>query len=125
MRAYAVPLVIVLGLACLSGCGGATMAPVKGRVMCDGKPVANASVTFNPVPGDDKDITPGKPGTGYSDAEGYFVLSTYKPADGALVGQHRVRVWVDDTNPAKCKRNTVVVKEVKAENNVIDIELFP
>ena len=39
-------MVIVL----LAGCSGPTMAPVKGRVVCHGKPVSAAAVVFSPVP---------------------------------------------------------------------------
>jgi hypothetical protein len=66
----------VFGL--LVGCGQ-SLAPVKGRVTCNGKPVAEAQITFNPVGKDATDKEAGKPGTGFTDAEGNFVLSTYRP----------------------------------------------
>ena len=91
--------------------------------MFEGKAVANAAVTFSPMPKDEKDREPGRSGTGFTDAEGYYVISTHKPYDGALVGQHRVRVALDDANPARCKRNTYVVLEVKADGNELNIEL--
>src|SRR5262245_18949006 len=115
--------VFLTGLLLLPGCGEGTMAPVKGRVLCDGKPVGQASVIFSPVPKSEADKEPGKPATGQTDAEGNYVLSTYKPFDGAHVGEHQVTVTLEVTNPARCKLSTKVVKEVKPGNNEVDIEL--
>ena len=38
---------------------------------------------FHRSPKSEKDMEPGKPGTGFTDEEGMFVLSTYKELDGA------------------------------------------
>ena len=72
------------------------MAPVRGRVVCDGKPVNQASLIFSPVPRNEDATEAGKPATGFTDAEGKYVLSTHRALDGALVGQHRVTVTLDD-----------------------------
>src|SRR5262249_13168360 len=114
---------LLLGLAALSGCGGRSLAPVRGRVTCNGKPVVAASITFSPVPGSEGDRDAGKPGTGFTDAQGSYQLSTYKPYDGALVGQHRVLVALDDTNHARCKKEKRTTLEVKPGPNELDIEL--
>lgn len=117
-------LALVAGAALLlPGCGGPKMAPVEGRVMWKGKPIKEASVTFNPVPKDDKDREPGKPATGFTDEDGRFVLSTYRPRDGALVGPHDVVIALDETNPAKAKRTTKLTKEVTDGKNEITIEI--
>jgi hypothetical protein len=116
----------VVGLALTAGCGSSTMAPVKGRVTFKGRPVAEAYVTFSPGPRFDGDKEPGKPATGQTTADGQFVLSTYKPYDGALIGKHRVVVFLDDTNPTKCKRNKRFEVEVKpGTNDLPDIEMDP
>jgi hypothetical protein len=99
------------------------MARVKGRVTCNGQPVANAHLTFSPVPPSEGDLEAGRPATGFSDAEGRFVLSTHKSHDGALVGKHRVVVTLDDTNPARCKRLTHLVREVGPKDNDLTVEL--
>ena len=112
-----------LVLVFLAGCGGPVMAPVKGRVTCNGKPVAEAAVTFNPAARSEEDKEPGKPATGFTDADGNYVLSTFKNYDGALVGKHRVTVMLDDTNPAKCKREKQFVREVRAGSNELAFEL--
>src|SRR5262245_40614367 len=97
-RLFAVFIVAVL----LAGCSGPRMSPVKGQGTCTGKPVAEAAITFSPMPRFEKDLEPGKPATGFTDAEGNYTLSTFKNYDGALVGKHRVTVVLDDTNPARC-----------------------
>jgi hypothetical protein len=116
-------------VACLfvaAGCSSSTMAPVKGRVMFKGLPVAEANVTFSPAPRFEGDKEPGKPATGFSGADGRFALSTYKPYDGALIGKHRVVVFLDDTNPTKCKHNKRFEVEVKpGTNDLPDIEMDP
>src|SRR5207237_9238261 len=114
------------GVVLAAGCGSSTMAPVKGRVTFKGKPVAEAYVSFSPAPRFDGDKEPGKPATGQSTTDGQFVLSTYKPYDGALIGKHRVVVFLDDTNPTKCKRNKRFEVEVKpGSNDLPDIEMDP
>ena len=107
----------------LSGCGGPVMAPVKGKITCNGKPVKAAAVTFSPVPASEGDKEAGKPATGFTEEDGTFVLSTFKTRDGAIVGQHKVLVMIDETNPAKCPRETRITWEVKPGDNVVEIEL--
>jgi hypothetical protein len=116
-------LLLLVGLALVPGCAKPTMAPVKGRVTCHGKPVADAAVTFAPVPRAGEEKEPGKAATGFTDAEGNFTLSTYRNYDGALIGQHSVTVSLDDRNPARCSRTTKTSKEVKPGRNEIDIDL--
>jgi hypothetical protein len=99
------------------------IAPVRGRVTCNGRPVAQASLIFSPIPSSDEDQQPGKPATGFTDAEGNYVLSTYKALDGARVGPHRVTITLDDTNPARCQRLTHLKLEVARGRNELDIEL--
>jgi len=78
---------LALGILAPAGCGPKkpVTAPVAGRVLLDGKPVAEAAVLFQPVDG-------GVPARGGTDAEGRFGLSTFARDDGALVGRHRVVV---------------------------------
>jgi hypothetical protein len=100
------------------------MAPVKGRVMFNGKPVADASLTFSPLGAEGQKET-GKSGTGYTDANGYFELSTFKNYDGALIGNHSVTVMLPDTHPAKCKRSKQLPLEVKPGENEFTVEMDP
>lgn len=80
----------------LVGCGGSSLdeyptAPVTGRVICDGAPVANVRVYFNPIRSDGS-INAGRPGWATAGSDGSFVVTTYEAEDGAVVGRHRVMV---------------------------------
>jgi hypothetical protein len=108
----------------VAGCGR-SIVPVKGRVTFDGKPVTEAAVTFNPLPKKEDDLEPGKPATGYTDADGKYALSTYKNYDGALVGKHRVNIALDDTNPARCKRSKQLDVEVAPGQTEFNFEMDP
>lgn len=85
---------VVLPLAMLAvvGCGssGPRVQLVVGKVMLDGKPVANASVGFSPV-------SPGKgmPAAGTTDEAGVFRLTTFgggKAEKGAVAGDYVVTI---------------------------------
>lgn len=70
-----------------AGCGKAkpATAPVIGRVLLDGEPIAAAAVMFEPLDG-------GVPARGSTGGDGSFTLSTFARDDGALVGRHRVSI---------------------------------
>jgi hypothetical protein len=80
---------------CSLGCNGgrddkwlqarAKTVPVSGVVTLDGKPVEAATVVFFATSAD-------LAATGSTDAEGRFVLRTYEPSDGAVLGQHEVMI---------------------------------
>ena len=78
-------------LAAASGCGKSKLetAEVEGTVTLDGKPLANAVVTFTPVV-KTKDIE-APASSGKTDDKGHFklaVISTGEP--GAVIGKHQV-----------------------------------
>ena len=77
----------------LPGCNESrvTLAPVSGVVRFDGNPLANARVIFEPQAA--------RPSVGYTDAKGNFVLEHSPGRLGALVGQHRVRITMDNSEP--------------------------
>jgi len=60
--------------------------PVRGQILVEGKPAAQAIVTFHPVGSE----TP-RP-SAQTDAEGYFSLTTYENGDGAPEGKYAVTV---------------------------------
>jgi len=74
------------------GCGGeANVAPIVGVVTLDGKPLAGASITTQPIASGDKN--PGSGSFGKTDQEGRFELELVTPAmKGAVVGEHRVMI---------------------------------
>jgi hypothetical protein len=123
MRSLSLIAAVFIGLMSC-GCSSQPMAPVKGRVMFNGKPVKAAAVTFSPAGAAGQKET-GKPGTGFTDDDGNFQLSTFSNYDGALVGNHAVLVTLDDTNPAKCKREKSLTLEVKSGPNEFTIEMDP
>jgi hypothetical protein len=80
------------------GCGSDPyqMAPVRGRITCQGKPAVGGVVTFQPIDAPGKTGRPaGHSGTasqGTVEADGTFTLTAMdgKSGAGALVGPHRV-----------------------------------
>jgi hypothetical protein len=85
---------LLLGLLVALGCGGKgtqpeklPTSPARGIVTYQGKPVANAGVSFVSL---DNKIR----GAGKTDGVGSFVISTYGQEDGAPPGKYRVTVAV-------------------------------
>jgi hypothetical protein len=107
----------------LPGCGQSSLAPVHGRVTCHGKPVPQAGIIFSPVPKEATDRQAGKAAAGSTDANGRFVITTYKSGDGALIGKHRVSIVLDNTAKAPCGHSKIVTREVKTGDNNFDIEM--
>jgi hypothetical protein len=112
------------GLACLVfpalaalGCGSSgNLAPVSGVVTLDGKPLANALVSFQPIAGQGGTAGVGSYGT--TDAAGkYSLRTTDTDAPGAVVGNHSVvidlKVESDDRDP----RSRPPVKALPAKYN--------
>lgn len=84
----------VCSLALMIGCGSESgLAPVKGRVLMNGQPLAGAAVMFHPEGG-------GMPATGVTDSNGDFEMETSQ-VKGAAIG----------------KNNVSVSKQVNAESN--------
>jgi hypothetical protein len=83
----------------LAGCGGSNeyeTTPVSGVVTCEGKPVANATVNFTPLPEEGRPTGQrGRVALGLTDKDGHFTLTTYKDNDGAIVGRHTVTVGLN------------------------------
>jgi hypothetical protein len=115
-------LVFVTGALFLASCGPANMARVSGRVTCRGKPVAEAVITFSPMPKNEGDRESGKAAAGSTDADGKYVLTTFRQGDGALIGNHRVSITLDEHDHSGCK-SRVYTREVKAGGGEINIDL--
>lgn len=107
----------LLALTPLLGCQKSEFptANVTGVVMCEGQPVVNAIVFFQPVPRGEI-VRVGKQGFSYTDAQGRFRIGTYDTDDGAVVGKHSVRVAA---GPAGTKCDCVLGDEV----HVMDFEV--
>ncbi|GIW78464.1 MAG: hypothetical protein KatS3mg105_0271 [Gemmatales bacterium] len=76
------------------GCGdGRKYVPVSGTVTYKGKPLANASVIFQPIAEDNEN--PGSGSFGRTDEEGRFTLKRIDgQGEGALAGKHRVSISI-------------------------------
>lgn len=109
------------------GCGSNDYGSVTGTVRAEGKPLANAMVSFTPEPS-------GRPSSGLTDENGVYKLIYSRDQKGALIGQHIVRVSTavaqgdegkmsKEKLPAKYNIASEIKKEVKAGKNVIDIEV--
>jgi hypothetical protein len=87
MRArWLLGLALVLALGC-----GKRYAPVSGTVTLNGKPLANASVSFQPIA--EKGVTePGPGSAGKTNDKGEYTLASSTGKEGAIVGKHRVMV---------------------------------
>jgi hypothetical protein len=82
-------LVLVLSLLCSACLSGRKPAqPVRGQLLVDGQPAAQAQVLFHSAEGSSDDPRP----TGQTDDQGYFHLTSYVNGDGAPVGDYLVTV---------------------------------
>ncbi len=71
----------------IAGCGDSKPAtfPVTGVVTLDGKPVADAQITFVGEPPENSAAT-------VTDAEGKYALATFSAGDGARPGHYKIMV---------------------------------
>lgn len=134
-------LLPIMALVCgmlTAGCGGSAdgpeTAPVYGVVTMDGEPLPNASVRFVPVGAEE-----GRPSFGYTDEEGYYILQYSGSAQGAMLGDHVVRISTfnageedeygdilpptPETVPVKYNRDSELKRTVKAGDNEFNFEL--
>jgi hypothetical protein len=72
-----------------AGCGNQSLNKVEGVVTLDGVPLSGATVSFMPV-------EQGRAAAGMTDSAGNFRLTTFRTDDGALAGDYRVIVALDD-----------------------------
>jgi hypothetical protein len=100
------PLVAVFAIALLlSGCAEHDLAPVSGVVKLNGAPLVRGVVNFQPIGGQTDNPGPGS--TGITDDQGRFQLKTPDGELGAVVGEHKVRIYsrnaeapiVEDSDP--------------------------
>ncbi|QDU09764.1 carboxypeptidase-like regulatory domain-containing protein [Gimesia aquarii] len=105
----------------LVGCFGGSQEPlpeltdVIGVVTLDGKPLADANVTFNPKEGG--------PSFALTDENGKFTLMFNKDTKGATPGTHVVKIIKEENAevagsnlvPAKYNENSTLTADVKKE----------
>ena len=118
-------LIAVLALA---GCGesGPELGLVSGTVTNAQGPVANATVEFHPETG--------RPSYGTTAADGKYELAYTADRKGAVVGSHRIRVSLSNTDAVSAGGEEVLEVEptllavptpvtVEAGENTIDVDL--
>jgi hypothetical protein len=75
------------------GCGSGTKyAPVSGRVTLNGQPLANATVSFQPIATEGNLEASALGSTGKTNANGEYTLTCADGHTGAWVGKHRVMI---------------------------------
>lgn len=104
----------------IAGCGksGPELAPVSGRVTVDGQPKENVSVTFQP-----DEMRPAS--YGRTDATGHYELGYKRGVQGALLGQHTVRILAEGSPQfaARFNSQSELRREVKAGQNEFDFDV--
>lgn len=129
-------MVLLLAFTALgTGCSkppGPETGYVSGTVTLDGTPVADAIVNFDP--------TNGRPSKGFTDENGYYELIYTASRDGAVLGQHQVRITSargasggegdapkvaarKEIIPAKYNTRSELTALVESGNNTIDFDL--
>jgi len=115
----------------LFGCGGPKHYPVRGTVTLDGKPLPDASIAFTP------EGEQGAAAAATTDSQGNYRLQA-AGSEGAQAGKYVVRIStfsegnpdeeppappIPERVPAKYNIKTTLLREVKAQENVIDFPL--
>jgi hypothetical protein len=85
-----------LTLMIVIGCDqGPAIAPVEGKILLDGKPLAGATITTQPIGSGTSN--PGSGSFAQTDDQGQFRLELVTPKrQGAVVGEHRVMISPGD-----------------------------
>ena len=120
-------LALLLPAALVLGCGrgpSPRLAPVQGRVTYRGQPVAAATVEFAP---DAAAGTRGPSSVGGTGPDGCFRLRCPPHGGGAVVGQHRVRVFLypgaDGVPPRYAHPDTSPLRVEVPEGGLSGLEL--
>jgi len=127
---WVVPILFLVPVLFLAGCGdsGPERGEVTGTVTLDGRPLAEATVVFQPAQG--------SPSYGETDSQGRYRLGYTADKPGAVVGKHRVsittarvkgppgeEVEVPERVPAEYNSQSEVTREVEPGENVFDFSI--
>jgi hypothetical protein len=133
------PRIYISALACAAivvltagGCGGPeNVGRVSGTITLDGQPLPGAVVQFQPLEGN-------APSGGITDSSGRYTLRYTREHEGAVIGEHEVRIStyaagdseadppkpeVPEKLPAKYNTKTELKASVKSGRNTLDFAL--
>jgi hypothetical protein len=99
--ALLVPLVLVAPvLAVVAGCdgGGPKMVPIAGQVIYQSQPLTSGTVLYIP-----RDRDSGRQARGEIQPDGTFRLMTFKPGDGAMVGEYDISIVALKAHPGESR----------------------
>ncbi len=113
----------LLLIATFAGCSPAPfpMEPVTGVVTVEGKPFCAGQVMFFPI-AQQENSESGKPGFSLLDENGTFQLSTYSRGDGAVVGQHWVRLYSLDHRRTADDKHVPAFKMVSINSTPVEVK---
>jgi hypothetical protein len=101
------------------GCSGSDAPPtalVQGTVTMNGKPLPNIGVVFFPTGA-------GPLASGNTNDQGQFELTTVKPKDGAVIGQHRVAFGAAEESESEYARKSLPARYGSPETSQITAEV--
>jgi hypothetical protein len=86
------PFSLIL-LCVVTGCGESpyVVAPVRGKVLLNNKPLPQGGIMFAPI-AQGESANAGKTAVGRIQEDGTYTLTTYDKGDGAVVGEHWVTI---------------------------------
>lgn len=94
----------------VTGCGGSNPVPIQPRVLLDGEPLTQASISFFR-----EDSEQGRAAFGRTDGQGVATLTTFKPGDGVLPGSYRIVVVKAPENPNTYMMDNSVTQQPDAK----------
>ncbi|MDY0170618.1 MAG: hypothetical protein RBS80_29020 [Thermoguttaceae bacterium] len=121
--------VLVFTVPALTGCGGShPVYPVHGQIVYeDGSPateLAGGTVTFESVDHQATAAQTGVASWGVVQSDGTFTLGTFKPADGAVPGKHRVAISpAPDMIEGVMTEPPISLKYATVENSGLEAEV--
>lgn len=128
MRVFRQCFILPVALMLVAGCGegGPDRGQVSGVVTWDGKPIADATVSFMP--------SQGRASVGTTDQNGVYKLAYAKGQTGALLGDHKILISHDPNDltikpdrelPAELsqRKKTPLKRTVEPGNNAFDFEI--
>lgn len=87
-------LVVVAGC----GDGGPKLVPIRGQVTYEGQTLKSGTILYVP-----RDRAAGRQARGEIQPDGTFQLMTFKPGDGALVGEYDIAIVALDVHPGESR----------------------